>query len=174
MTARDDRAVAALRAIGTTLTRLPRVVGVLLALVWIGVIWRISSIEGVDAPQLFLRSWLHNSAHAPFFGFLAFLLVIALPRESRWPRLTVRSAALILGLVFAYSVIDEWHQGQVPGRDPDWSDVMTDMIGAGVTLYMIAWLSKSEAKRGGLWSRIALGLALCLAGGFVAAWRSWS
>jgi VanZ like family len=173
MRARDDRAVAALRAIGTTLTRLPRVTGLILALVWIGVIWRISSIKGVDGPQSFLRSWLHNSAHAPFFGFLVFLLAIALPRENGWPRIDRFGAILIVSLAFLYALVDEWHQGRVPGRDPDWSDVVTDLIGACVTLWMIAWLGKSDARRGGLWPRIAAGLALCLAGGFVAALRSW-
>lgn len=174
MNPRDDRAVAALRAIGTALTRLPRVAGLLLAIAWIGVIWRISSIEGMDGPQSFVRAWLHNSAHAPFFGFLAFLLAIAVPRENRWPRVDRRSALLIVSITFTYSVIDEWHQSRTPGRDADWADVLTDLIGAGVTVWMIAWLGHTDASRGGLWKRTAAGLALCFAGGFIAAWRSWN
>lgn len=173
MTQRHSRAVASLRAVGTSLTRLPRISGVILALLWIAVIWQLSSIQGMDGPQEFVHSWLHNSAHAPFFGFLAFLLAIALPREDRWPRIDRYTAALVIGTAFAYSVIDEWHQSRVPGRDADWSDVITDLIGASVTVWMIAWLAKPNGKARGLWMRIALGLALCLAGGFLAAWRSW-
>ena len=173
MTQQTDRAVATLRAIGTTLTRLPRAAGLILAFAWVLVIWKLSAIEGMDAPQSFLRSWLHNSAHAPFFGFLAFLLAIALPRENRWPRIDRLGAICVLTFVFCYALVDEWHQGRVPGRDPDWSDVVTDLVGACVTVWIIAWLGKRDAQRGGLWPRIAVGLALCLAGGFLAAWRSW-
>ncbi|MCA8980160.1 MAG: VanZ family protein [Planctomycetes bacterium] len=166
-----DRAVAVLRAIGTTLTRLPRVAGIVLAIGWIAVIWNLSSLEGMDAPQSFLRSWLHNSAHAPFFGFLAFLLAIALPRVGDWPRVDRLGAPCVLLVVLAYALVDEWHQNHVPGRDSDWADVVTDFVGASVTLWIIAWLGRRDAERGGLWPRIAGGLALCLAGGFLAAWR---
>ena len=172
MTEPPARAALILRRIGTTLTRLPRPAGLLLAAAWAFVIWRMSAQEGGDAPHVFLQSWLYNSAHAPFFGLLAFLLAIALLRTNGWPRVDLRGATYVLTVILAYALFDEWHQAHVPGRDPDWSDIVTDLTGAAVTLWMIAWLGKPAALKTGLWPRIAAGLGLCLLGGLIATLRS--
>lgn len=173
MTRGTSRSARVLRSIGRALAKLPRPTGVLLAALWMAVIWSISEVEGSDGDHSFLGSWLYNSAHAPFYGFLALLLAIALPRTKGWPRLDFVNTALVLVAVLTYAIIDERHQSHVPGRDADWADILTDVIGATVTLWMIRWLGDPASESGGVWRRIAVGLALCLGGGFVATWRSF-
>ncbi len=47
-----------------------------------------------------------------------------------------KAAILALGLVFVYAVSDEFHQSFVPGRNPDLEDVLIDMAGAGLAVWL--------------------------------------
>jgi VanZ family protein len=48
-------------------------------------------------------------------------------------RLSLPQALLVaFGLTVAYAVVDEWHQGFVPGRSPSVIDVGIDALGAGL------------------------------------------
>lgn len=173
--------LGALRWVGAQFLRLPRPTGVLLFLVWTGVIWRLSSMEAKTEGGSFVKGWLVNSAHAPLFGFLAFLALIALPRSERlpaetpgepalsWPRVNGAAWAWILLAVLAYGLVDEWHQSRVPTRDASPWDVLTDMTGAACTLWIASYLGQAEASRGGLTLRLMAGLALCLLAGLGAA-----
>lgn len=65
--------------------------------------------------------------HFTAFGTLAFLGMQCLrPRASR--------ALWVLAAAFAFGVLIELVQSQIPGRDADAQDVVADMIGAGVGL----------------------------------------
>lgn len=163
-----------LRSVGRALATWPRAIGLVMAVAWMALIWSLSAMEGEDGPRNFLASWFFNAAHAPFYGVLAVWLVVALPRrDDGWPRIDARAVALVLGVVVAYALIDEWHQGRVPGRDPDALDILTDVVGAGATLWMIRWLGSDAAERGGTWRRLAVGTAACFLSALAATWRSW-
>lgn len=108
--------------------RLPRHPAVWFAalLLWFGVLWFCSTIEGGDAPQPLphFDKFLHFSY---FFagGILAAGWLHALRPD--WKRIV--PAAIVLLAVLAF--IDEWHQCYTPGRsgaDPwDW---LADLLGA--------------------------------------------
>ena len=53
-----------------------------------------------------------------------------------------------IGLAFAiallYGISDEWHQSFIPGRTPDWRDVLTDAIGAACGLWVVTRLARSK------------------------------
>jgi VanZ family protein len=53
--------------------------------------------------------------------------------------LSLRSFALVLSIVLGYGLLDEIHQSFVPGRDPDWMDLLVDASGGllGISLYPV-------------------------------------
>ena len=177
----EPAVLRALRGVGALFLRMPRIAGVLLFVLWTGVIWRLSSLQAKEEESSFVMGWLVNSGHAPLFGFLAFLALVSLPRSEpfqtlgttgtirQWPRVSALGAAAILLAVLGYGLVDEWHQSLVPTRDASPWDVMTDMTGAACTLWIAAYLGDGAASAKGLAWRIAVGLALCLLAGLNAA-----
>ncbi|MFT7487261.1 MAG: hypothetical protein ACI9F9_003122 [Candidatus Paceibacteria bacterium] len=160
--------LSSLRAVGRLFLRLPPVTGPLLVVLWGGVIWSLSAMEGGDMPPNFWKSWLNNSAHAPLFGFLAFLSLVAFPRNAGWPVVGRFAVLLTMASVGIYAGVDEWHQSQVAGRDASGLDVLTDTVGAGVTLWVAGYLGVAEATGRGVALRLALGLSFCALAGLTA------
>lgn len=156
-----------LRRLGELLQRLPRALGLLAALVWALVIWKLSDQPSDDSPPVFWKSWLWNCGHAPLFGFLAFWGVAALPRERGWPRISIPAGLTILALVLGYGIVDEVHQASSPGRAASAFDVATDLVGAACTIWIAAYLGRDGANARGLHLRLAGGLGLCALFGLV-------
>ncbi len=151
-----------LRLIGGLLQRLPRKFSWLPVLLWLGVIWGLSSLPSTSDSPSWQSGWFHNFAHAPIFGMLALWIALSLPREQGWPRINLRAGVLTVLAILIYACIDEWHQSTTPGRVASLLDVLTDGVGASLTLWMIHYLDFSRASERGLWMRIAAGLLLCL------------
>jgi VanZ family protein len=94
---------------------------------WAVVIYILSSQTGLDVPPLFPGE--DKVAHALIFGILGFLVAGALlPVVHQTGK---RHIFMAIGLVAAYGVLDEIHQHFVPGRMPDVLDVLAD-IGGGI------------------------------------------
>lgn len=156
-----------LRALGRRLLALPAAVAWLPAVAWAALIWTASSDEirlGDDDNPL----WpiVGNLAHAPMFGLLALFvaaLVLRPQRGSAWPRVTWGVRGVVLAVVLAWGVLDEWHQSWVPGRDSTWRDVLIDVVGAVLVLETIAYLGRADAGERGLRVRLLGGIGLCVA-----------
>ena len=163
-------ALTRLRAVGVALLGARRSLLVAWVLVWMGLIWTLSSREPSGEPSPLVLSWLSNCGHAPLFGLLALWVVPLLDRGRAWVRLDARRLALVLAGVLAYAVVDELHQSTVPGRDATPWDVLTDMTGAACTLWVVAYVGREGASERGLWRRLAAGVLLCgIAGGLATA-----
>lgn len=52
---------------------------------------------------------------------------------------------IAIAVAVLYGISDEWHQSFIPGRTPDWRDVLTDAIGAAVGLFIVTRLARSHA-----------------------------
>lgn len=103
-----------------------------MALGWAVVIYTLSSQTGLNVPPLF--SGQDKLLHALIFGILGFLVAGALlPAAHRTRR---RHIVMAVVLVAVYGVLDEIHQHFVPGRTPEVLDVLAD-IGGGL---MGVWL----------------------------------
>jgi VanZ family protein len=72
---------------------------------------------------------LRKLAHLSVFGMLAFLM---------WRALYPRRFAMVSAWVFTvvWACLDEWHQSFQPGRTPLLSDVVIDVCGAGIVLFV--------------------------------------
>lgn len=87
------------------------------------VIFTLSSFPIRLPPQA--PTWSDKVAHLTLFGALAATLWRLWNRRG-WPW----RAAAVVALTFLYGVSDELHQAFVPGRSPDWKDLLTDTIAA--------------------------------------------
>jgi len=155
-------------AVGRALLSLPRPVAFLLPWAWMGFLWSLSSQTFPKRDdRLGLWSFFSNLAHAPLFGLLAvaWCALLLRPRPSAGlPALTATKAALVVALVTAYGIVDEWHQGRTPGRDPSAADVATDLAGAVCVVWIVDYLGRAGASEAGLRKRLlaAAGLAIAV------------
>ncbi len=92
---------------------------------WAAAVWWLSS-QTDPGDSLGLRLRIPDKlAHGIEFAVGGFLARGALrPPGVRWP------FALAVVACGVWGVVDEWHQGFVPGRDSNGMDVVADVVGA--------------------------------------------
>lgn len=154
-----------LRGVGALLLALPRPLVGAACLGWMFLIWSLSKREGSDMPASGYWPVLANLGHAFLFGILCLLLaaLVLRPAAPAWPRLGARRILGLLAAVGAYGLIDEWHQSQVPGREPSVLDLLTDLVGAACVLWIIAYVGRENAAAGGLRARLCVCVFACVA-----------
>ena len=119
-----------------------RLVGILLwaavAVYMIG-IWLLSSIgprltDLINATGVADFFW-----HLGLYAGLAFLAIAAV--RNTWPRqATWLSAVQGAGVALSYSLLDEVHQGFVPGRGTDLQDIIGNLVGVILaSAFLILW-----------------------------------
>jgi VanZ family protein len=104
-------------------------------IIWMGVIFKLSSIPSTDLPPVPPGLWLfmaHKTVHLVEYSVLAVLALRATDALG-----ISRKQALygILMLLFVFALLDEWHQHFVPGRHSRFIDVAGDMAYAALALY---------------------------------------
>lgn len=107
-----------------------------LSVMLIALSWYLSSQPGIDLPANLFRHQ-DKLLHIGFFSLLGFLLAGALQRDALDTRWTVALAATALAGL--YGVIDELHQGFVPGRDVSVLDALADVTGGLLGALSMRW-----------------------------------
>jgi VanZ family protein len=96
-------------------------------LLWMGVIFGLSSIPSLHSPFAPLSDFaLRKLAHIGVYAGLTVLLYLALQQHTDR---TWHAWLLAVLLAIAYALSDEWHQTFVHGRQGSYRDVGIDMIG---------------------------------------------
>ena len=85
---------------------------------------------------------VRKAFHVPAYALVAILLSWALPRRVRHP-------AVVLGLVLAIALLDEWIQMRSPSRAGSLWDVLIDMAGALLGLWLVTLCRRSAAAESG-------------------------
>ena len=115
----------------------------LLALAWAGVIYYLSSQPGTDTPLLF--PFQDKLYHAVVFAILGFLGMGTMKADTHgYQAWQVR---MITALVILYAILDEFHQRFVPGRTADVFDVMADVTGGLLGIWLMCTLVKIPSRR---------------------------
>ncbi len=161
-------ALSTVRAFGRLMGRISRPSGLILAAAWYGFIFTISSQQDIGRPGMITGDWVMNAGHSLLFGLLALCILLGLPRREGWPVLRPASAGLVLGIVLVLGVLDELHQGTVPGRHMAATDVITDVTGAVCVVWMCAYAGVASASERGTRARLVIGIAACCLAGVVA------
>lgn len=84
-----------------------------------------------------------TAAHAAVFLVLAVLLIFSLRRQTRWPSLQRRAwlAVLVFCVVFG-TLIEVLQMYMALGRHGEWSDILSDSLGAAAGLALMWWAKR--------------------------------
>jgi hypothetical protein len=118
-------------------------------LIMAGLYW-LSSLPGTplpDDPELYILFYwispsLQNALHVPAYAALAWAWHWALGAWLRSSRAPVIGACAIS---LAYALFDEWHQSFVPGRYGSFTDVILDIAGAVLGVWLAVQASRYAA-----------------------------
>ena len=117
----------------------------LLSIVWMGLIFFLSSQPSFPMPALF---WGQDKLfHLATFGILGLFAACSLNRADGG--LTWRQVLLVTILVAAYGVSDEYHQSLVPGREASLWDVLADAVGGFLAALIVRCQAGFKHKLGG-------------------------
>ncbi len=112
-----------------------------LSLAYMGGIFFLSSLPGsATGPNTPVWRFVSNAAHIPLYAGLGFCLAMTLAQWP-WPSRGVGT----LGIGLAYAIFDEWHQSWVPDRTASLSDVMLDVVGITLAVWILAVLSRRRS-----------------------------
>ena len=120
-----------------TRTRMMRVAASVGAVLWMGLIYGLSTLPGSAVPGHF-----GSLGHYILYAALGALFLLALPPTSPpW-----RAAITAIVLASLYGVTDEFHQSFVPGRVPDVGDWLVDTAGAITAVVVIVLTRRARAN----------------------------
>lgn len=116
------------------------------AFLWMGVIFILSSIPGNYFPEEPFDLF-DKFVHATLFGILTYLVYRGLQYQDKSFFVKNFSIVIAFFVCVLYGMLDETHQKFVPGREPDITDALADIIGgASVAIYLL-WYNYQKTKR---------------------------
>lgn len=116
----------------------------LLAIIWMVVIFILSSIGGKSLPSIGI-TYFDKIAHFGVFGLLCLLFYRALRVRQQLP---VNKAMLVAAILTSlYGIGDELHQHFTPDRYPDVMDWVADTAGAIAACLFIVCLRKMHERK---------------------------
>jgi nitroreductase len=129
----------------------PKKIHVAFPFLIMAVLYWLSALPGTplpDDPEIYaLFYWispsLQNALHVPAYAALAWAWHWAL---RAWLRVSGAQAIGACAIASAYGVFDEWHQSFVPGRYASFTDVVLDVAGAALGIWLAAWASRYMAR----------------------------
>ena len=109
--------------------------------VWYGILWILSSIEGNSAPQRIPH--LDKFQHFAYFlgggFFVAGWLFRLRPASPDWKKIIATAIAILAVL----GALDEWHQCYTPGRSgADLWDWLADLLGASAGAFILKTIAR--------------------------------
>jgi VanZ family protein len=114
----------------------------LLAIVWMAVLFWLSHQPGLDTPSLFPGQ--DKLFHAGAYGLLGILLLGTMrPAFAGYSGNQIRISTIIASL---YGISDEIHQSLVPGRSPEVMDWVADSSGALLAVILLAQLTRTFSR----------------------------
>ncbi len=105
-----------------------RYLNLLPALLYMALIFCLSSRPAPEALQAWPILWGMKVVHLVEYGVLAVLWYVGLRRATAWSPCAV--GLVSVALTFAWGISDEIHQAFVPGRTARVEDIFTDLVGA--------------------------------------------
>ncbi len=97
---------------------------------------------------------LWNWAHIPLFAGVAWVLMVRLG-ESGSRTALVRTAATVIVLAAGSELLQTW-----TSRSPEWNDILSDLVGAGMGICFAAGVARKAPARGALWFAVAAALLI--------------
>jgi VanZ family protein len=114
-------------------------------LIWIGLIFSFSAHPSLQASQINWQDFfIKKTAHVVEYCILSILFDYSLRHTTHFSR----SKRLIYTLAFiaVYAASDEFHQSFTPGREPRIRDVVIDILGGSIGIYLHRFLASPIKK----------------------------
>jgi len=112
-----------------------------------GLIFTLSSIPGNYLPEQPFNLF-DKLVHATLFGILAYLIYRAFQYQDKNLFLKNFSIAIAFLTCVIYAMFDEIHQEFVPGRTPDITDALADIVGGAFTSLYLLFYNYRKTKKG--------------------------
>jgi len=117
------------------------------AFAWMGIIFILSSIPGNYFPEQPFDLF-DKLVHACLFGILTYLIYRGFQYQDKSAFFKNFSIAIAFLICVIYGIIDELHQEYIPGRSPDITDALADILGGGfVSLYLLFFNYRKTKRR---------------------------
>jgi len=114
-----------------------------LGLYWL-LIFILTSIPGKSIPKVL--GGVDKIKHFGAYFVLAFLLSFALKMQNRYPIVSKYSVLFTFMITLFYGLIDEVHQIFIPGRYFDWMDLLADVIGSLIGIFLAKIIISNNSK----------------------------
>ena len=105
-----------------------------LGLYWL-LIFILTSIPGKSIPKLL--GGVDKLKHFGAYFVLSILLGFSLHLQNRFPKLSKRWMVFTLIITSIYGLLDEGHQIFIPGRAFDWWDLVADVAGSILGIFIV-------------------------------------
>lgn len=113
------------------------------ALLWAILIFVASSIPSAKFPDLKIFTY-DKVLHVSIFFIFGLLVYRAFERRSQIPSTRLWRIIIATLIVILYGILDEVHQGTVPGRTFDVWDMTADAVGGILSSFIIYWHLKHK------------------------------
>jgi len=110
---------------------------------WMGVIFYLSGRTGARLKDMFPFWNDLNWGHFIAYFILAALFYYALASTTSLKNIPLTTVCLCL----LYGITDEYHQSLVPSRHMEFSDLLNDMAGAALAVYIISYIIKIKSAK---------------------------
>jgi VanZ family protein len=114
------------------------------SVIWMGVIYYLSSRTGNELQGMFPFLNSFNFGHLIAYFVLSLLFYWGLKPFKERSKMDIRFISI--GLAFLYGLTDEFHQAFVPGRFPDVSDIINDVVGAAAAMVLVTVYNRRANK----------------------------
>ena len=128
----------------------------LLAVLYALLVVTLSSWPSIRLPSLG-TGHLDKLLHFGQYAFFAYLVSRAWggagPQDSvrlRRIRSNARRFAILWVVLLLFAAVDEYHQGWIPGRDPDWRDWIADTLGIASGFWLGHWRHRAASHARGV------------------------
>jgi VanZ family protein len=115
-------------------------------ILWGLLIFTASSIPAEDFPDYAIFSQ-DKLLHLLVFSIFALLLLVALRHQTRFPVVSRHTEWITLLVTLLYGALDEFHQLFVPGRSPDWRDLLADVAGGSLAVLIFRGVERWRSNR---------------------------
>jgi len=79
----------------------------------------------------------YSLLHIPLYGILTFLLILSFMPITQLPNHLITRFLVVGFIALIVAIADEIHQAYVPDRDASVTDILLDMVGIGLALFLI-------------------------------------
>jgi VanZ family protein len=89
----------------------------------------------------------YSLLHIPLFGILTFLLIFSFVPMTQLPNYLITRFLVVGFIALVVAIADEIHQAYVPGRDASITDVLLDLVGITLVLFIFLYFYKTKEIR---------------------------